>query len=201
MVTELCPSAFSDIWRVITGVTDVPLRRSNEAARLTLPRVWWPRSLPSDWGLFYWHCYHLRDGGTDLVLLKQSLDSYYSRLGKKFWEDATPWARDNIVLGLVVLLLPPTLTFFRDRHAQILSTLILYGFALPLYFLVHLIRTPKKLDQERDAREAALRQEMSAKDETIRQQSAALEKHKYTVAEQHDYEIAKKALKTLGQRG
>lgn len=142
---------------------------------------------------------------------------YYSRLGKRFWKDATPWARDNIGWGVIVLLLPPALTFFRDRHAQIdwtniRSTLVLYGVALPVYFLVHLIRTPKKLDQqrdaerasleaERDAREADLRKELLAKDETIRQQKAALEKPKLTAAEQHDYETAKRVLKTLGETG
>jgi cell division protein FtsB len=134
------------------------------------------------------------------------LDSYYSRVWKRFLKDATPWARDNILWGAVVVVLPPVFVFLRDRHAQIdwtviRATLVLYSFALPLYFAVHLIRTPKKLDQERNAREANMRQEIAARDETIKQKNAELEKPKYTAAEQHDYETARKALKTLGQKG
>ena len=46
-------------------------------------------------------------------------ESYYLRFWRRFIKDATPWARDNIVWGLIVLVLPPLFVYFRNRHAQI----------------------------------------------------------------------------------
>jgi hypothetical protein len=39
----------------------------------------------------------------------EQLDSYYVRFWKRFSKDATPWARDNIIWGVIVLVAPSAL--------------------------------------------------------------------------------------------
>lgn len=136
-------------------------------------------------------------------------ETYHKRFWKRFFKDATPWARDNILWGVLFLVVPPLIIYARDRHAPvdwvpIRATLILYALAFAIYALVHLCRVPKKLDQERDAREAVLKATIKERDQTIQQQSetilASSEKPRYTPAEQHDYDKAKKALQQFGQK-
>jgi hypothetical protein len=127
------------------------------------------------------------------------LEPYSTRFQKRFRKDATAWARDNIIWGFIVLIGPPLAMYLRDPHAQIdwglvRTTIALYIVALTVYVIVHLCRTAKKLDMERDARETALLGDIKERDETIR---ALSEKPKRTVAEQHHYDIAKKALQKL----
>ena len=62
-------------------------------------------------------------------------ESYYLRFWRRFIKDATPWARDNIVWGLIVLVLPPLFVYFRNRHAQIDWTVTKSTIWLYLIFL------------------------------------------------------------------
>lgn len=137
------------------------------------------------------------------------LEPYRLRFWKRFVRDATPWARDNIVWGVVVLVVPPLAAYFRDPHAQIDWPLIknalwLYGFAFLIYALVHLCRTPKKLDADRDTREILLVSSIAINEEDIRKRDETIrvltDKPKRTAVEQRHYETAEKALQKLGGR-
>jgi len=133
----------------------------------------------------------------------EQLEPYYRRSGKRFLKDATPWARDNILWGIVVLVAPPLAIYLRDRHAEIdwgliKATLWLYGFALGIYALVHVCRVPKKLDDDRATREHELLTNVAELKRTIQKET---EKAKRTPAEQHDYDTAKKALLLLKEKG
>jgi hypothetical protein len=140
----------------------------------------------------------------------EKLKPYYRRFEERFRQDATPWARDNILWGVVVLLAPPVAVYLHDRHAPIewgliKTTLWLYGLALGTYALVHLCRVPKKLDDERAKREtelstdsAALKETIQRRDDTIR---AITQKPKRTAAEQHAFDTVKEALRVTKEDG
>lgn len=149
------------------------------------------------------------DGCTMCAML-EPLDSYYARFWKRFFSDATPWARDNIVWDVIVLVVPPFAAYLRDRHTQINWALIrealwLYAFAAAIYILVHLCRTPKKLDLERDAREIAFLDDILGRDQMIKEREETIrtlrEKPKRSAAEQHDYDKLKKALGMFKETG
>ena len=108
-----------------------------------------------------------------------ALESYSARFWRRFWKDATPWARDNILWGVIVLVVPPLLAYVRDSHAPldlvlIKNSLVLYAFALAIYLLAHLCRTPRKLDLERDARETALVGEISGQNRAIKERDETI---------------------------
>jgi hypothetical protein len=129
-------------------------------------------------------------------------ESYYLRFWRRFIKDATPWARDNIIWGLIVLVVPPLFVYFRNRRAQIdwtvtKSTIWLYLIFLSAYILVHLCRTPAKLDADRDVNEKSLSAALAERDETILRLSA---KPQRTPAEQHYYDVAKKTLQQFGPK-
>ncbi len=138
------------------------------------------------------------------------LDSYYARFWKRFLVDATPWARDNIVWGVIVLIVPPVAAFFRDPKAHldwalIKNSLVFYAFALVLYVLAYLLFIPKRLDTEREAREQVLATTVAAREQTIQERDDAIrtirEKPKRSAAEQHDYDKLKKALGMFKETG
>jgi|SRR5579864_417619 len=134
--------------------------------------------------------------------MADSPEPYYTRFWKRFFKDAAAWARDNILWGIAVLIIPPLLIYLRDRqHAAvdwplIRAALIFYAVTLAIYALVHICRVPKKLDDARTATDQALQSAIQQQTETIR---ALREKPKYTPAEQHDYDTARKALKQYGK--
>jgi hypothetical protein len=76
---------------------------------------------------------------------------YASRFIKVLWQDAKPWARDNIGWSLVIAIAPPLTAYFRDRHAvdwkMFWTTTKIYAFAALIYLLC--FRTASKLDAER----------------------------------------------------
>lgn len=136
----------------------------------------------------------------------EPLESYHARFWKRFRKDATPWARDNIVWGAVVLVVPPLAIYLHDPHAQIdwaliRTTIVLYVFALMVYILAHLGRTPKKLDLERDARETGLIGGIVDRDRVLKERDEVIrtlsEKPKRTAAEQHHYDIANNFLQKV----
>ncbi len=139
----------------------------------------------------------------------ESLESYYTRFWKRFRKDAEPWARDNILWGIVVLIGPLLAARLLHRHLLVdwelvYTTLGLYAVAAVIYAAVHVCRVPKKLDTERGAREAALarglsdyEQKIKERDDAIRAQS---EKTKRTPAEQHNYDKLKKCLDRFGDK-
>jgi hypothetical protein len=139
----------------------------------------------------------------------EPLESYYTRFWKRFRKDATPWARDNILWGVIVLVGPLVAARLLHRHLLIdwelvYTTLGLYAVASMIYAAVHVCRVPKKLDIERGAREAALiegisdhKQTIKERDETIR----SLSEPKRTPAEQHAYDTLTKALEVTKETG
>ena len=140
----------------------------------------------------------------------EPLEPYYKRLRKRLWKDAAPWARDNIVWAVLGVVVPPLALYLHDSHAQIDWPLIkiaieLYGFALAIYFLVQLCRTPKKLDGDRDAREIELGNLITDKEQLIRQRdqsiSAMAEEPRRTPAEQHNYDKLKRMLEIYKETG
>jgi len=125
--------------------------------------------------------------------------SFYGRFWKRFRKDATPWARDNI-LWATVLVVPLIVGYFRHPHTHIdwgtiQDTLWLYGVTFPIYVLVHLCRIPKKLDDDREEERKQLAEAIAERDKTIRQITSTPQR---TVAEQHHYDTAKRALQKLG---
>jgi hypothetical protein len=130
------------------------------------------------------------------------LASYSQRFWKRFIKDATPWARDNILWGVVVLAVPPIAAYIGHADSSIDWVLIrtslwLYGLAFLIYALVHLCRTPEKLDIEAQGAIAQRDQAIRERDETIHTLTAP----KRTAAEQHDYQTAQEALQLLGKSG
>jgi hypothetical protein len=132
----------------------------------------------------------------------EPLESYYLRFWKRFRKDATPWARDNIVWGLAVLVIPPLAVYVHDPHAQIDWSVIktgigLYIFTAAIYILVHVGRIPKKLDDDRQVIATELAKTIADQKQTIRDVTA---KPQRTAAEQHNYDKAKECLEKFGQK-
>jgi hypothetical protein len=80
--------------------------------------------------------------------------NYSGRLLRKLVRDAAPWARDNIVVGVLMIVAPPVCVFFRDRKHIIdwemaKAAIFLYAGIFAIYSVVHLARTPWRLDQAR----------------------------------------------------
>jgi hypothetical protein len=80
-----------------------------------------------------------------------SFRSYYRLFFRQFWEDAKPWARDNILWGIAVVAVPPIAVFFRHHGKYVFDwellriTVYLYALVLAVYILIHSLRTPWKL--------------------------------------------------------
>lgn len=134
------------------------------------------------------------------------LEPYYHRFRKRFFKDATPWARDNIVWGGIVVVVPPLAAYLRDRSAPmdwilIKNSLILYAFALGVYGLAYLRLTAKSLDDDRETRERALIATIAERGQVVIQREdeirALRQKPKRSAAEQHDYEKAKKLMSEI----
>ena len=101
-----------------------------------------------------------------------AVQSYYTRFWKRLRKDATPWARDNIFWGAIVLVVPAIAIYVSNRHAAIdwgliKTTLVLYAFSFCVYVFVHVCRTPKKLDDERSLREMLLNDKIQEREEKI----------------------------------
>jgi hypothetical protein len=127
--------------------------------------------------------------------------TYRARFWQRFRTDATPWARDNIVWGLIALIAPSILAYASNRHTQIDLELIrnaiwFYAASLLIYVFVHLWRTAAKLDADRSATERRLLAELAYRDVTIVKLQT---KPSRTPAEQHDYDVAVRALKEFGE--
>jgi hypothetical protein len=52
-------------------------------------------------------------------------ESYYRRFWRRFLKDATPWARDNILWGIVVLVAPAIAVYIREHRVAIDWTAIM----------------------------------------------------------------------------
>jgi hypothetical protein len=128
--------------------------------------------------------------------------SYSRRFWKRFIKDATPWARDNIIWGLLALLVPPVFIYLRSRHPQIdwplyKTTVSFYGVALVTYILVQLCRVPAKLDAEREGVEALLRTTLVEREQTITKLTTNPPR---SPAEQHHYDVAQRTLQRFGPK-
>ena len=78
---------------------------------------------------------------------------YFRRLVTLLWKNAAPWARDNIVLAAVMVILPPVVVIFRDRKHEIDWSIIrtsgsLYLLVFACYLLFQVIRTIERLDSQ-----------------------------------------------------
>jgi hypothetical protein len=81
--------------------------------------------------------------------------NYAGRFLRRFVADSLYWVRDNVLVALFMATAPPVLVYLRDRKHPIdwdivRTTLWLYGVSLLIYVGTHLLRTPWKLDQERE---------------------------------------------------
>jgi len=118
----------------------------------------------------------------------QSFRYYYWQFLKEFAVDATPWARDNMILAGTMAVIPGIAVYWVDRSHSvdwpvIKTTLWLYGGALLIYLGIHMVRTPWKLNrrhiaeiQEAKDRETVLLkqiEELTPK-QSIRQQTFSL---------------------------
>lgn len=80
--------------------------------------------------------------------------SYCKRLKSRLYEEAAPWARDNIFWGIIMLIAPPTAIYLRNHNATLdwetvrIAT-YLYGGAFVIYLAFHCVRTVWKLDTDR----------------------------------------------------
>ena len=106
-----------------------------------------------------------------------SFRAYWSRFGKKLFADAYTWARDNIFWGLLVLILPALIVHFQHRDFSvdwhlIVTTLYAYAGLLVVYLVVHAIRTPWKLDSEKQ-------KELDTANEIIRNNLVEIERLKW----------------------
>ena len=102
--------------------------------------------------------------------------------------------------GIVVLVVPPLLAYFRNSHSEIdwlliKNTLVLYAGAATLYLLAYLTITPRRLDEDREQRERQLTAAIQQGNETIR---ALSEKPKRSAADQDYYDTGKKVLLSFG---
>jgi hypothetical protein len=133
----------------------------------------------------------------------EPLESYYARFWKRFRKDSTAWARDNILWGIVVLIVP--ILAARLLHHTLLvdwelvyTTLGLYAVAAVIYFAAHACLVPRKLDIDRNAREATLGKIISDYEQKVKERDEAVrvlsEKPKRTSAEQHAYDTLRAAL-------
>jgi hypothetical protein len=82
------------------------------------------------------------------------LQAYYSRFARRLWQDAGSWARDNVLLALVMVAMPlvvAALLRLGKQDWQFLRiTIACYAALFLLYLAVHWMRTPWKLDQARE---------------------------------------------------
>jgi hypothetical protein len=81
------------------------------------------------------------------------MDNYFRRWRAVMWRDAIPWARDNILWGVAVLVIPPLLTYLHDSGHSIdwvviSLTLQLYVAAFVIYVLWQSGRAVVKLDSD-----------------------------------------------------
>lgn len=81
---------------------------------------------------------------------------YAAKFVGRFAREATPWARDNIVLAAGMLVVPLFVGYLLDRSHRIdlgssKITFALYGVVFLVYLAFHLAMTPWRLDQDRQA--------------------------------------------------
>jgi glutaredoxin len=84
----------------------------------------------------------------------ERFSGYCGRFVRRLFSEATPWARDNILWGVIVLLAPPAAAWIQ-RGPNIdwptaRTTLWLYLGAFLIYASVHVVRTAWKMDCDRE---------------------------------------------------
>lgn len=133
----------------------------------------------------------------------EKIEPYYRRFCKRFLKDSVPWARDNIVWGLIVLIVPPLAALLHNPRFNvdwvlIRNTLLLYAVVLAFYLVVKMAFTAKNLDNDRSLGEQVLEAAIFERDRTIQEHEDEIkvlkQKPKRTPAEQHDYDKIKKVL-------
>jgi hypothetical protein len=85
---------------------------------------------------------------------RSSLWSYSKRFVERLREEALGWARDNILLGVVMLVLPPAAVYLRDHNAKLDWGTIrmacgLYVAIFAIYIVAQCIKTAWVLDDDR----------------------------------------------------
>jgi hypothetical protein len=81
--------------------------------------------------------------------------AYQRRFWRRFLGGAGAWARDNIFWDIAVLIIPPIVAAIRNKATSpdwetIKLALWFYGAVFAIYVLVHIVRTPWKVDQDRE---------------------------------------------------
>ena len=78
---------------------------------------------------------------------------YWKRYLHRLVRDAVPWARDNLIWAIFMLIAPPIAVWLREPSHEIdwtlaRTTLWIYAVVFGVYLLVHMARTAWKLDIE-----------------------------------------------------
>lgn len=98
--------------------------------------------------------------------------SYCKRFSKQLWRHCFSWTRDNIVIGLILLLAPPTIGILQHHSLspdwkQITIAVYVYIGLFVLYVLYHLPRTAWKLDVESQQETEKMQAAIEKKDAEI----------------------------------
>jgi hypothetical protein len=112
--------------------------------------------------------------------MQKSFKQYYTRFSIRLFKDAAPWARDNILWGVLILVLPPLAVYLRHPNASIdwhliVITLYLYGVVLGIYLISHILRTPWRLDLARQSEVEAINAVLEERNSEIAKKKAQIE--------------------------
>ena len=99
--------------------------------------------------------------------------NYYRRLLVRLAKDATPWARDNILLAFLMVVVPAVAAWSRDpAHvpdwAVIKTTGGIYLILFVVYLIYHGFRSPWKLDIDQAEKLASVTARASSLDDKLR---------------------------------
>lgn len=97
---------------------------------------------------------------------------YCGRLAERWFGEATPWARDNIFWGAIVLVVPPLAAWLRHGTIDwptVRMTLWFYLTAFVIYAAFHVVRTAWKLDSQRENDLTGLEKEKEDAQKQIKQ--------------------------------
>jgi hypothetical protein len=86
--------------------------------------------------------------------MPETFTNYYRSFREELWRNAKPWAGDNILFGVIMIVMPPIIASIAHHgryHVDwelIKLSLWSYGAVLVVYVIVHALRTPWKLAEK-----------------------------------------------------
>lgn len=110
---------------------------------------------------------------------ENSFESYFSRFCRRLNQDASAWARDNILWAALMVVAPPVAVWLRygtyPDWKTIEITLWLYALIFLAYLVAHSVRTPWKLDQQRQSEFDKVKSELTEESKSKQTRIDALE--------------------------